>query len=54
MKEIYGDIIILHVCNKNYDQMMYGSWDMVHDRRTDGQTNSQKKWHIEVGDPPKK
>ena len=29
---------------------MYGSWDMVRDRRTDG----QKKWHIEVGAPPKK
>ena len=26
-----GDIIILHMCIKNYDQMMYGSWDMVHD-----------------------
>ena len=25
MKEAPGDIIILHVCNKNYDQMMYGS-----------------------------
>ena len=27
-----GDIIILHMCTKNYDQMMYGSWDMVRDR----------------------
>ena len=26
------DIIILHMCTKNYDRMMYGSWDMVHDR----------------------
>ena len=25
------------MCTKNYDQMMYGSWDMVRDRRTDGQ-----------------
>ena len=32
MKTIPGDIIILHMCNKNYDQMMYGSWDMVRDR----------------------
>ena len=32
MKKAPGDIIILHVCNKNYDQMIYGSWDMVHDR----------------------
>ena len=28
----YGDIIILRMCNKNYDHMMYGSWDMVSDR----------------------
>ena len=27
-----GDITILHICTKNYDQMMYGSWDMVCDR----------------------
>ena len=33
-----GDIIILHMCTKNYDQMMYGSWDMVHNRQTDGQS----------------
>ena len=26
-----GDIIVLHKCTKNYDQMMYSSWDMVHD-----------------------
>ena len=32
MKKIPGDIIILHNCTKNYDQMMYSSWDMVHDR----------------------
>ena len=30
-KKLPGDIIILHKCPKNYDQMMYGSWDMVHD-----------------------
>ena len=29
-----GDIIILHMCTKNCYQIMYGSWDMVHDRRT--------------------
>ena len=28
----HRDIIILHTCTKNYDQMMYGSWDMVRDR----------------------
>ena len=31
-KKTPGDIIILHMCTKNYDQMMYGSWDMVCDR----------------------
>ena len=47
---------------KYYDQMMFGSLDMVHnkltDRRTDGWTNRRtdrwKKWHIEVGAPTKK
>ena len=29
---------------------MYGSWNMVHNEQTD----MQKKWHIEVGTPPKK
>ena len=33
-----GDIIILHMCTKIYDQMMCGSWDMVCDGRTDGGT----------------
>ena len=28
---------------------MYSFWDLVHDRWTD----RQKKWHIEVGAPPK-
>ena len=32
MKKTPGDIIILHMCTKNYDQMMYSSWDMVRDR----------------------
>ena len=30
-KKAPGDIIILHMRPKNYDQMMYGSWDMVRD-----------------------
>ena len=38
-KKTPGDIIILHVCTRNYDQMMYGSWGMVQDRRTDRQTD---------------
>ena len=40
MKKTQGDII-LHMCTKNYHQMMYGSWDMVHDRLTDGQTDGK-------------
>ena len=32
MKKKYGDIIISQICYKNYDHMMNGSWDMVHDR----------------------
>ena len=41
------------MCNKNYDQMMYGSLDMVHDRQMDGQTDGQKKGHTGVGAPLK-
>ena len=26
MKKMFGNIIILQKCTKNYDQMMYGSW----------------------------
>ena len=33
-----GDIIILQTCTKNYDYLMYGAWDMVHDGRSDSQT----------------
>ena len=32
MEKISGDIIILHLCTTNGDHMMYGSWDMKHDR----------------------
>ena len=46
-KKMSGDIIIWHSCTKNYDYMMYGFWDGA--RQTDGQTDRQKKWHIEVG-----
>ena len=39
------------MCSKNYDQMMYSSWDMLCDGQTeDAQT---EKGHIEVGAPPK-
>ena len=44
-----GDVIILHMCTKNYYQMMYSFWNIVHDRQMD----EQKKWHTEVGAPPK-
>ena len=27
-----GYIIILHLCTKNHDHMLYCSWDMVHDK----------------------
>ena len=46
--------IILHMCTKNYDQMMYSSWDMLRNRQMDRWMDRQKKWHVEVGAPPKK
>ena len=56
MKKAPEHIIILHMCTKNHDHKMCSSWDMVRDgwmdRRTDGQTDGWKKWHIEVGAPP--
>ena len=36
-----ADIIILRMCTKYYDQMMYGSQDMVHNRRIDRQTDGK-------------
>ena len=36
-----GDIIILHMCAKNYDHMMYGSSDMVRNRWTNRWTDRQ-------------
>ena len=32
IKKKPGDIIILHMCTKNYDQMIYGSWEILRDR----------------------
>ena len=29
MEKRLGDIIILHMCTKSYDQMMHCSWDMM-------------------------
>ena len=36
-EKLPGDIIILHLCTKNYDHVMYDFWDMVHDGRAEGQ-----------------
>ena len=33
MKKFAGDIIILHMCTKNHNHLMYGSWDMECDRQ---------------------
>ena len=35
IKNTPGGIIILQMCTKNNDHIMYGSWNMVHDRQTD-------------------
>ena len=32
LKKAPGDIIILHICTINDNHMMYGSWDIKHDR----------------------
>ena len=32
IKTTPGDIINLHLCNTNNDHMMYGSWDIKHNR----------------------
>ena len=50
MKKIAVFIIILRMCTKNYDQMMYGSWDMVRDGWTDERT---EKVTYRGGCPPK-
>ena len=36
--KVPGNIITLHMCTRNYDHMVRGSWDMVRDRRTDERT----------------
>ena len=45
------NIIIFHMRTKNYDQLMYGSWDMVHDRRTNRQMD--RRMEKMVSAPPK-
>ena len=34
LKKTPGDIIILDMCTINYNHMMYGSWDIEHDRQS--------------------
>ena len=33
MKKVSGDVIILHMCTKNHNHMMYASWDMEYNRQ---------------------
>ena len=35
MRRVSGDVIILHMYAINDNHMMYGSWDIVHNPRTD-------------------
>ena len=55
-KKTPRDFIILHICTKNHDQMMCSSCDDDGARQMVRQTDRDgwKKWHIEVGAPPKK
>ena len=50
MKNTPGDIIILHMCIKNYEHMVFGSWHIVCDRWMD---RRMEKWHMAVGAQPK-
>ena len=34
--------MILRMCTKNYDRMMYCFWDMVCDGRTDGKSDIER------------
>ena len=55
LKKAPGDNIILHICTKNYDHIMYGSWDMVCNRWTDRRTHGRtEKVAYTGGCPPKK
>ena len=39
MKKAPEDVIILHMCTKNNDYMMYASWNVVRDGRMDGKSD---------------
>ena len=44
--------IILCMCSKNYDKMMYGSWDMVHSGQADRRMNGRMEKFTYRGAPP--
>ena len=50
MIKIRGDIIILYICTKNHDHMMYGVWGTEWDRHNDSpplmipKIHKFKKW----------
>ena len=46
------EIIILHMGTENYHHVIYGSWDMVCERRTDRRADGKSEI-TEVGAPPK-
>ena len=48
MKKRPGDIIIFHMCSKNYDQMVHDSCDMVHNGRTDRWTDGKSDVQMQV------
>ena len=50
MKTTPGDIIILHTCTKNYDQMMYGSWTWCTTDRQMEKVTYRGRWvpHLKI------
>ena len=48
------EMLSFNTWTKNYDNMMYNSWDIVHIGWMDRQMNGWKKWHTEVCAAPKK
>ena len=41
IKKTPVDITILHMCTKNYEHMMYGSWEMLHNRQMNRQMDGK-------------
>ena len=56
MTKAPGVVIILHMRTKNYDQIMYGSWDRVHNTWADRQMDRRmdEKSDMDVDAPTKK